>query len=90
VIYTVSYQFVSRSIEAWFDVQGGRRAGRRPGPGQGHAGHAGRPTWLGKTRVAAERLADTAGRRAPLALERLREQIGAASASLVGAAARCC
>jgi hypothetical protein len=93
LIYTVSYQFVSRSIEAWFDVQGGRRAGRRPGAGQGHAGRAGRRPGA-KTRVAAERLADAAAGAmvvTPLALERLREQIGATeSAWWAWPAARCC
>jgi hypothetical protein len=48
----------ARSIEAWFDVRHGRRAGRWPGAGQGHAGRAGGSTLVGKTRVAAERMAD--------------------------------
>ena len=41
MIYVVSYQFVSRSIESWFDVEGGGRSGRRPEPGPRHAGHPG-------------------------------------------------
>jgi hypothetical protein len=42
MIYVVSYQFVSRSIESWFDVEveGALAAGPEPGPR--HAGHAGR------------------------------------------------
>jgi hypothetical protein len=41
LIYVVSYQFVSRSIESWFDVkvEGALDAGPEPGPR--HAGHAG-------------------------------------------------
>ncbi len=89
LIYTVSYQFVSRSIETWFDVrvEGALEAGL----------NLGRSTLdtltheLGtKTRVAAERL--SAGSDATdlngsppklLDLERIREQLGAHSVSLV-------
>jgi hypothetical protein len=58
VIYTVSYQFVSRSIEAWFDVRGGRRARCRPGAGPRHAGRAAVSDLANKTALAAERLAE--------------------------------
>jgi nitrogen fixation/metabolism regulation signal transduction histidine kinase len=59
VIYTVSYQFVSRSIEAWFDVQvaGALDAGLALGKGTLDALAA---DLVRKTRVAAERLADHA------------------------------
>ena len=55
VIYTVSYQFVSRSIEAWFDVKvaGALDAGLALGRGTLEALAA---DLVGKTRVAAERL----------------------------------
>ena len=82
VIYTVSYQFVSRSIEAWFDVKvaGALDAGLALGKGTLDTLAA---DLLGKTRVAAERLADASPGVTPLALERLREQIGAVEASVV-------
>ena len=83
VIYTVSYQFVSRSIEAWFDVKvaGALDAGLALGKGTLEALSA---DLAGKTRVAAERLADSGLSVVPLTLERLREQIGAREVSLVG------
>ncbi|HSM22007.1 MAG TPA: ATP-binding protein [Rubrivivax sp.] len=83
VIYTVSYQFVSRSIEAWFDVKVA---------GALDAGLAlGKDTLAtladdlrDKAQVAAERLAESSAI-LPLELERLREQIGASTAALVAA-----
>jgi nitrogen fixation/metabolism regulation signal transduction histidine kinase len=83
VIYTVSYQFVSRSIEAWFDVKvaGALDSGLALGKDTLDA----LVTDLeGKARVAAERLAEGATV-SPLALERLREQIGASAVSLLAA-----
>ena len=82
VIYTVSYQFANRSIAAWFDVRvaGALDAGLALGKGTLETLTA---DVVGKTRIAAERLADT-GPVAPLTLERLREQLGASEASLVG------
>ena len=84
VIYTVSYQFVSRSIEAWFDVKvaGALDAGLALGKGtlEGLA-----TDLVGKTRSAAERLADSGASVVPLTLERLREQAGASEVSLVSA-----
>jgi nitrogen fixation/metabolism regulation signal transduction histidine kinase len=83
LIYTVSYQFVSRSIEVWFDarVQGALDAGLDLGRGTLEALVAD----LGaKTRVAADRLGETRGPPAPLALERLREQLAAQDVALVG------
>ena len=89
LIYGVSYQFVARSIETWFDVrvEGALEAGL----------NLGRSTLdtlaqdLGsKTQVAAERLSTSesgkAGLMAPptlLDLEHLREQLGAETVALV-------
>ncbi len=75
LIYTVSYQFVSRSIESWFDVrvETALNAGL----------NLGRTTLdvlsedlANKTRVAANALSDVSNAGAGLALERLREQLG--------------
>ncbi len=75
MIYVVSYQFVSRSIESWFDVkvEGALDAGL----------NLGRVTLdtlatelANKTRVAANQLTQTPDASAGLALERLREQLG--------------
>ena len=74
MIYVVSYQFVSRSIESWFDVkvEGALDAGL----------NLGRVTLdtlaaelANKTRVAAGQLTQTSDASAGLALERLREQL---------------
>ena len=76
MIYVVSYQFVSRSIESWFDVEveGALAAGL----------NLGRTTLdtlaadLGnRTRQAATQLAETPDTRAAVAVERLRDQLGA-------------
>ncbi len=83
LVYTVSYQFVSRSIESWFDVrvEGALEAGLDLGRGT-------LDTLVndlaGQTRVAAERLADAPDRRQPLQLERLREQLAALDVALLG------
>ncbi len=75
LIYTVSYQFVSRSIESWFDVrvESALTAGL----------NLGRTTLdtlaadlSSKTRVAAEGLSRSPNTSAVLALERVREQLG--------------
>ncbi|MBC7549065.1 MAG: HAMP domain-containing protein [Polaromonas sp.] len=92
MIYTVSYQFVSRSIESWFDVEveGALAAGL----------NLGRSTLdtlasdLGnKTRQAASQLADTPDAVAAVSLERLRDQLVAsdvvlwsASGQMIGSA----
>ncbi|MDP2817377.1 MAG: ATP-binding protein [Polaromonas sp.] len=74
MIYVVSYQFVSRSIESWFDVkvEGALDAGL----------NLGRVTLdtlaselANKTRAAAGQLAQTPDATAGLALERLRDQL---------------
>jgi nitrogen fixation/metabolism regulation signal transduction histidine kinase len=76
LIYVISYQFVSRSIESWFDVkvEGALEAGL----------NLGRTTLdalandlASKTRNAALQLAETPDTSAPLALERVREQLAA-------------
>ncbi len=84
VIYTVSYQFVSRSIEAWFDVKvaGALDAGLALGKGTLDVLAL---DLVGKARVGAARLAEGGTSAAPLTLERLREQIGASEVSLVAA-----
>ncbi|MEO8836062.1 MAG: PAS domain-containing sensor histidine kinase, partial [Caldimonas sp.] len=85
LIYTVSYQFVSRSIESWFDVkvEGALDAGLNLGRGTIDA----IVTDLGtKTRLAAERFGETAFSAEPLSLERLREQLSAREVAVVGSA----
>jgi nitrogen fixation/metabolism regulation signal transduction histidine kinase len=81
LIYTVSYQFVSRSIEVFFDarVQGALDAGLDLGRGTLDALVADVGT---KTRNAAERLGETRTLPTPLGLERLREQLGAQELAL--------
>ena len=83
LIYTVSVQFVSRSIEAWFDVrvESALDAGLALGRGTLDEQVA---DLAAKTRVAAERLADLRGDVTPLALERLREQLAAQQVALLG------
>jgi nitrogen fixation/metabolism regulation signal transduction histidine kinase len=85
LIYTVSYQFVARSIESWFDVrvESALSAGL----------NLGRTTLdtlsadlSGKTRLAAEELARVPDAAAVLALERLREQLSASDIVLWSAA----
>ncbi len=81
MIYVVSYQFVSRSIESWFDVkvEGALAAGL----------NLGRVTLdtlaadLGnKTQQAAEQLSETPSASAGLTLERLRDQLSASDVVL--------
>ncbi|MBP6544537.1 MAG: PAS-domain containing protein [Piscinibacter sp.] len=93
LIYLVSYQFVSRSIESWFDVkvESALDAGLNLGRGTLDALVN---ELAGRTRLAAEKLGETAA--APLldgrggtaqmfALERLREQLAAQEVSIVAA-----
>jgi nitrogen fixation/metabolism regulation signal transduction histidine kinase len=81
MIYVVSYQFVSRSIETWFDVEveGALAAGL-------NLGRATLDTLaadLGnKTRQAATQLSQTPDAMAGLALERLRDQLSASDVVL--------
>lgn len=76
LIYVVSYQFVSRSIESWFDVkvEGALEAGL----------NLGRVTLetlssdlASKARASASQLADTPNSSVGLPLERVRDQLGA-------------
>ena len=81
MIYVVSYQFVSRSIESWFDVEveGALAAGL-------NLGRATLDTLaadLGsKTRQAATQLSETPDAMVGLNLERLRDQLGASDVVL--------
>jgi nitrogen fixation/metabolism regulation signal transduction histidine kinase len=76
LIYVVSYQFVTRSIESWFDVkvEGALDAGLS-------LGRATLDTlssdFASKTRAAAAQVADTPDTSAGLVLERVREQLNA-------------
>jgi nitrogen fixation/metabolism regulation signal transduction histidine kinase len=81
LIYVVSYQFVSRSIESWFDVkvEGALDAGL----------NLGRTTLdtlsnelTAKARVAADQLGNASDAGAAVALERLREQLAASDVVL--------
>ncbi len=85
LIYAVSYQFVSRSIESWFDVkvEGALNAGLNLGRGTIDTIVADLAT---KTRLAAERLGESASSAELLSLERLREQLSAREVSVVGSA----
>ncbi len=87
LIYVVSYQFVSRSIESWFDVkvEGALDAGL----------NLGRTTLdtlsnelNAKARVAAEQLSDSSDASAAVALERLRAQLAASDVVLWSASGK--
>ena len=81
LIYVVSYQFVSRSIESWFDVkvEGALNAGLN----LGRATFDALANDLGnKTRTAANQLSGTSDAAAGLALERLRDQLDASDVIL--------
>jgi nitrogen fixation/metabolism regulation signal transduction histidine kinase len=75
LIYTVSYQFVARSIESWFNVkvEGALDAGLNLGRSTIEALNN---DLASKTLAAAQQLGE-AGSIGPLTLERLREQFGA-------------
>ena len=76
LIYAVSYQFVSRSIESWFDVkvEGALDAGLNLGRATLDNLSADLAT---KTRAAGQQIQDTSELSAALALERIREQMAA-------------
>jgi nitrogen fixation/metabolism regulation signal transduction histidine kinase len=84
LIYVVSYQFVSRSIESWFDikVEGALEAGL-------NLGRATLDTLstdlAGKTRAAAAQLNDNPDVTAGILLERIREQMDVRDVMLWGA-----
>ncbi len=76
LIYVVSYQFVSRSIESWFDVE--VEGALAAGVNLGRVTLDTLATDLGnRTRQSAAQLVDTSDASAALALERLRDQTGA-------------
>ncbi len=83
LVYAVSMQFAVRSIESWFDVrvdsalEGGLELGR-------NVLDALQSDLLGKARVAALELGDSSGA-SPTLLNRLREQAGSQSATLLTA-----
>jgi nitrogen fixation/metabolism regulation signal transduction histidine kinase len=81
LIYVVSYQFVSRSIESWFDVK--VEAALVAGLNLGRATLDTLSTDLTKqARVAAAQLSDVADVSAGIALEKMREQLGVSDAVL--------
>ncbi|WP_293467357.1 ATP-binding protein [Polaromonas sp.] len=81
MIYVVSYQFVSRSIESWFDVE--VEGALASGLNLGRATLDNLATELGnKTRQAATQLSQTPDALAGLALERLRDQLSASDVVL--------
>ncbi|WP_423597589.1 ATP-binding protein [Roseateles sp. MS654] len=80
LIYTVSYQFVNRSIESLFDQRLASALEAGLALGQDTLENL-RAEQTARTRAAAERWED--GALAPLALERLRDQLGARSVALI-------
>jgi nitrogen fixation/metabolism regulation signal transduction histidine kinase len=83
VIYTVSYQFVSRSIEIWFDVKVATALDAGLALGKGTLESL--VTELGaKTRQGAEQLGDERTPPTPLSLERLRVQLDVRDLALLG------
>ncbi len=82
MIYAVSYQFVNRSIETWFDVRlaSALEAGLNLGRGTLDALVADLGT---KTRDAADQLAESSAPQL-IALERVRDKLGARTVALVG------
>jgi len=87
LIYVVSYQFVSRSIESWFDVkvEGALDAGLNLGRATLEALSA---DLVNKTRLASAQLADVADVSAALPLERARDAMGVDDLLLWGGAGR--
>lgn len=87
LIYVVSYQFVARSIESWFDVkvEGALDAGLNLGRSTIDAVTA---DLLSKTRAAAAQLADTDETGAVQPLERVRDTMGVDELSLWSEAGR--
>ena len=90
LIYTASYQFVSRSIDSWFDQR--LATALDAGLNLGRVTLDALVTDMGnKTQSAAERLGDRAAdsfggsQPQPLQLERIREQMSAQTVSLIGA-----
>jgi len=82
IIYVVSYQFVSRSIESWFDVnvETALTSGLNLGRGMLDASLSDLQT---KAQVMAEQLASAAPTNTTLTLLRMRDQFGVQEAMLV-------
>ncbi len=85
LIYTVSYQFVSRSIEAWFDVKVASALDAGLALGKGTLDNL-VSDLATRTRLAAQRVGDSNEPLTPLALERLREQLDVRDLALLGPA----
>lgn len=87
LIYVVSYQFVTRSIESWFDVkvEGALEAGLNLGRTSLEALST---DLAGKARAAATQLTDVPDASAALPLERAREAMAADDLMLWGASGR--
>ncbi|WP_296494310.1 ATP-binding protein [Rhodoferax sp.] len=87
LIYVVSYQFVTRSIESWFDVkvEGALEAGLNLGRTTLEALSA---DLAAKARAGAANLSDTPDTSAALPLERARDAMGADDLILWGASGR--
>lgn len=87
LIYVVSYQFVTRSIESWFDVkvEGALEAGLNLGRTSLEALST---DLAGKARAAATQLADVPDTSTPLALERARDAMAADDLTLWGGSGR--
>ena len=81
LIYVVSYQFVARSIESWFDVkvEGALEAGLNLGRVTLETLSA---DLANKARTSAPQLASVSDAAATLPLERLRDQLGASDVAL--------
>ncbi|MEX8497208.1 MAG: ATP-binding protein [Leptothrix ochracea] len=76
LIYLVSYQFVSRSIESWFDVE--IEQALESGLSLGRTSLQVLSSGLAnKTRLATDRLAEMPASQQVISLERIREQLGA-------------
>lgn len=84
VIYTVSWQFASRSIETWFDERVAQALDAGLALGRGTLDLL-KADLVAQAGVAARRLSEAPGTPGPLALERVREQLGAREVSLVAA-----
>lgn len=87
LIYVVSYQFVSRSIETWFDVkvEGALEAGLNLGTVTLETLSN---DLAGKSRTASLQLAETTESAAGLLLDRLLEQLGAADIAVLSASGK--
>ena len=81
MIYVVSYQFVSRSIESWFDVEVESALAAGLNLGRATLDTLAADT-ANKTRQATTQLAETSDATVGLALERLRDQLGASDVVL--------